>query len=356
MKCPNHITKDVSGYCSVCGTFVCEICLKTHEGQSYCPKHFKPIENKLKISGEIETVRRRHGRHHLIVRFTDGKKALGTCRSMNLREAGFYLEREDETGISTDESMRVQFVDVKYVAHVKSYSGKFNRDDEYQQYNPGGSHIVVRYKDGEIQEGVTMHAYVPGHPRFYLIPLDPNSNSINILVEASAVERVYTPQEYKALLAQEKEAKKQHKQAAKEAKHAHTDTPFDSDAGALREGEEEEESTLSQEESMGDFYFETHNYPGALEQYEAARRAHPTSSRLQRKAVVATVNIGIQYIKTREYPKALGYMESALGIDPKNPHARKKAKQLKKIIEKTERRMREYYEQQSKGSGESPDL
>lgn len=268
---------------------------------------------------------------------------------MNLRDAGFYLECEDDNGASTDESVRVQFVNVKYVAHVKSYDGKFDHNEEYQQYNAGGTHVVVRFKDGEIQEGVTMHAYVPGHARFYLIPMDPNSNFINILVEASAVERVFTPDEYRAMTVQEKELRKQRKADLSTPRRSVDLDNNDSDAALPDMGTEEDNSTLSQEESMGDFYFETHNYPGALEQYEVARKIHPNSPRLQRKSVVATVNIGIQHIKSREYPRALEFMESALTIDPKNPHAKKKAKQLKKIIEKTERRMREYYEQQAKG-------
>jgi hypothetical protein len=37
-------------------------------------------------------------------------------------------------------------------------------------------------------------------------------------------------------------------------------------------------------------------------------------------------------------------MERALEIDPENPQAKKKAKQLRKIIEKTQKRMQAYYE------------
>ncbi len=293
--------------------------------------------------------RRRQSRHRLIVQKLNGSKLQGASRSMNLRDAGFYLECEDNNGVSTDESVRVQFVDVKYVAHVKSYDGKFDKSEEYQQYNAGGTHVVVSFKGGEIQEGVTMHAYVPGHTRFYLIPMDPNSNFINILVEATALERVYTPEEYRALMVQEKELRKQRKADLSSSSQS-VDLDSNNSNGALLDTtSEEDNSTLSQEESMGDFYFETHNYPGALAEYEVARKIHPNSPRLQRKCVVTTVNIGIQYIKSREYPNALEFMEAALKIDPKNPHAKKKAKQLKKIIQKTERRMREYYEQQAKG-------
>lgn len=352
MKCPNHITRDVAGYCSVCGSFVCDECLSTYEGNAYCPKHFKPIAEKLRQQEALEIGRKRHGQQQLVVKFTNGSQAQGVSRSMNLREAGFYLEIEDDSGQPTSESLRVQFVDVQYVAHVKSYDGNFDQSQDYQQYNPGGTHVVVKFRDGAVMEGVTMQTYVPSHPRFYLIPSDPQSNFMTVLVEASAVERVFTADEYREHVKHEKEERRRQKKAAKASVGgaSASDDP-DSDSVVMEAAEHEEDQVLSQEESMGDFYFETHNYPGALEQYELARASRPNSRRLRKKVVVANVNIGIQFIKSREYPKALEYMEQALKIEPKNPHARKKAKQLKKVIEKTERRMQEYYKQQAGDTG-----
>ena len=180
-----------------------------------------------------------------------------------------------------------------------------------------------------------MHPHVPSELRFYLIPNDTLSNNINLLVEQSSIEGIFTPDEYGEELKREKQEKKNRRSA----EHAESNG----------EGQPVvEEPPLGQEESMGDFYFETHNYPSALEQYAMARSKHIQSIRLKRKVVVTTVNIGIQFIKSREYPKALEYMERALELEPKNPHAYKKAKQLRKTIDKTERRMREYYEEQEK--------
>jgi hypothetical protein len=342
MKCPYHITRNAAGYCSVCGTFVCDECLSHNEGVAYCPKHFKSIATKLKREENSAEIRKRHGRHHLIVYYLDGSQTQGTCRSMDLRGTGFYLELEDDTGISLEESRRVQFIDVKYVGNVKSYTGNFDKHEQFDEYTPGGTHIVVKFRDGNVVEGTTMHAYVPDHPRFYLIPHDRLSNYINMLIEAKSVERVYNPQDYVAEMKHEKELRRQQKELAQAAGN---------DTAGTVANTATDNSELSQEESMGDFYFGTHNYPGALEQYRIARNANLSSSRLKKKVVVTLINIGIQYIKTREYPKSLEYMEQALQVDPQNPHAKKKSKQLKKIIEKTERRMREYYEQQAGESG-----
>lgn len=337
MKCPNHLLTEVAGYCAVCGMFACESCLTVHEGQKYCARHYKPFADKLKSEAHSKEIRKKHGRHHLIVHFADGKKALGISRSMNAREAGFFLECEDKNGDSTDETLRVQFSDIKYIANVKSYTGKFDNTEEHPQYNAKGSHIVVRFRDGEILEGTTMQLHVPNDPRFYLIPHDPASNNINMLVEQEAIERIQTPEEYVAEETTRKEQKRAEKQSDPDRQNRQRDDETEGTS---------EEPTLSQEESMGDFYFETHNYTGALEQYQVARTKAPQSVRLKNKLVVTLINIGIQFIKTREYPSALEYMDQALELEPKNPHAYKKAKQLRKIIKKTERRMREYYEEQ----------
>jgi len=332
MKCPNHLTRNAAGYCSVCGTFFCEDCLHHHEGNTYCPKHYKPIEEKLDQGKRTEEARKRHGRHHLVVHYRDGRHVQGTSRSLSLREAGFFLECEDDRGISTGESIRISFDELKMICNVKSYDGKFDRHEQYQEYAPGGSRVVVKFMDGEVAEGITLQAFNPNAPRFYLIPQDPESNNINILVESAAVEKTFTPDEFRAYVQQRKEAKK---------------------AQRSQEIVAEKEAELGQHESMGDFYFETHNYDGALSEYKLARKEFPDSSRVRKKIVVATVNIGIQHIKAREYPKALEYMRKALELDPENPHALKKTKQLNHIIKKTERRMREYQEQRQRQQGES---
>ena len=327
MKCPNHLTRNAAGYCSVCGTFYCGDCLHHHEGSNYCPKHFKPIEDKLKQGQRSVEARKRHGRHSLLIHYRDGRQVQGTSRSLSLKEAGFFLECEDQQGISTNESIRISFEDVKMICNVKSYDGKFDKNEHYQEYAPGGSHIIVTFRDGTLEEGVTLQAYNPNAPRFYLIPQDIQSNNINILVETGAVEKVYSPDEYREFIKQKKEEKKAQRQESKAA---------------------EKEVELGQNESMGDFYFETHNYQGALDEYSLAYKEHPGSLRVKKKMVVATVNIGIQHIKAREYPVALSYMKKALELDPKNPHALKKTKQLNHIIKKMERRMREYHEQRER--------
>ena len=333
MKCPNHLRTEAAGYCCVCGSFFCEACLTRHEGQVYCKRHYKPIAQKQEREQKHEEVKKRHGRHNLVVRYVDGRIEKGICFMLNPKESRFVLECVDAQGITINKTVKVRFSEIKALFTVKSFDGKFDKHERHAEYTPGGSKVFVKFKDGEVIEGITLQAYNPDVRRFYLIPIDADSNNITILIEAAAVERVYTPEEYTQLTAKEPTEKQEPAAAAAAAKDS---------------------TEVSQEESMGDFYFETRTYGTALEQYQHALRTYPDSPRLKKKVAVASINIGIQYIKKREYPKALACMETALANDPTNVHAKKKGKQLQKIIEKTERRMRAYTKQSERGGASNP--
>ena len=322
MKCPNHLTRDVAGYCCVCGSFYCQDCFTRHEGNLYCKKHYKPIGDKIDHEQKLSEGRKRRARHALVVHFLNGQRAQGACRTMNLRDTGFHLECEDENGVSTGETLRIRFEDLKCICNVKSYDGNFDPNEDFQEYTSAGTDVVVEFSDGEVLKGKTMNLYNPEHPRFYLIPKDEKSNNINVLIENAAVSRVYTPEQYEEKTAQTAQS-----------------AAGDDEAAVKREP-----TKLEQDESMGDFYFEQRNYQPAYEQYMLAREKYPESARIRRKVVVSSVNVGIGFVKSRDYPDALQWMEKALVMQPENPHALKKAKQLRKVIEKTQRRMKAYLE------------
>ncbi len=322
MKCPNHLMRNAAGYCCVCGSFFCEDCLTRSDGNLYCPRHYKPIAAKLEEEQRRAESRKRHSRHALVAYFKNGSHEQGVCHAMNIRESGFHLTCEDNNGVATGKTARIRFSDVKYIANVKSYTGKFDKTQPTHSYSPGGTELVVEFDDGEIIEGTTVHAYDPDAPRFYIIPKDPNSNFINVLVESASVKGTYSPDDWAAKKAAHEEKKRQLK----------------------AEGQHVGITPTSQEETMGDFYFEQHNYSGALEQYRVAFRRSPESLRLKKKLLASTINVGISFIKRRDYPKALEWMEKAQEIDPDNDAAKRKAKQLRRVIEKTQRAMQAYRE------------
>ena len=175
----------------------------------------------------------------------------------------------------------------------------------------------------------SLRRYRGDESRFYLIPKDPKSNNVSILVEASAVEGVYLPEEYQALRVREREESRREQEVA---------------------------TDLSREETMGDFYFETRNYAAALKQYELAAHKYPATRRLRKKMLVAQYDVGVQHIKRRNYTEALACMEEVMKVDPHNAHALKKAKQLRRIIQKTKRAKKSHATrgaEPSRGKGEA---
>lgn len=304
MKCPSHPKAEVVGYCSVCGTFGCAQCIKTHEGKQLCLRHYRPIAKKIEEEKRHEDFRKRRPRQRLVVRYLDGHCEYGVCFAMNLKEAGFHLDMCDSGGTPLGKTNYVAFRDLKAVFLVKSFDGKFDRSVRYKDYTAEGPEVVVRFKDGEIIRGNSLHRYDPDEPRFQLIPHDETTNNISIVVETSAVKAVYTPEEFLEVEEKEKAAK-----------------------GAGPTG-------LSQEETTGDFYFETRNYDAAMEQYRLAVEKFPHVRRLQKKILAAHYNIGVNFIKRHDYEKALECMETCLRGEPHNERVRKKVAQLRHIIQK----------------------
>jgi len=306
MKCPRHLRTDTVGYCSVCGAFGCGKCLTLHEGQWYCARHYKPIVRRIEEQKEHEQIRKKHPRQRLVVRYTDGRCEPGSCFALNLDDSGFNLDLVDRSGALTGQAKYVSFQDLKAVFFVKSFDGRFDKSVRYKEWTPAGAEMVVEFKDGETVRGFSFQRSTGAEPRFHLIPSDPETNNISILVERAAVKAVCAPEEYEA------------KRARERASRRETETPVH----------------MTQQESMGDFYFGTRDYAAALEQFKLALAKFPRLHRLRKKVLVSEYNVGMQHIKKHEYDKALACMERILESDPRNEHARKKASQLRRILAK----------------------
>ena len=253
--------------------------------------------------------KKRHHRQRLVVRYLDGRTIYGVSFALNPKDTGFHLDETDAKGVTAGKSIQIEFSDLKAVFYVKSFDGKYDKTEQFREWAPEGSEIVLEFTDGEAIHGSTQHPYNPHDVRFYLVPLDADTNNISILVEANALKGVHTPEEYKAKKSQEKAERQQQRGA-----------------------------DVTQEETMGDFYFETRNYKAAQEQYETALAQFPQSHRLRKKKLAAFFNIGVQHIKQRNYPDALEVIEEVLRLDPANSHAQKKVHQLRKIVAKSKKK------------------
>jgi tetratricopeptide (TPR) repeat protein len=256
-----------------------------------------------------EQAKRRQTRQRLVVRYADGRTEYGVCFALNPKEGSFHLDLTDKDGVTTGKTKQIRYADLKAVFYVKSFDGKFDKGVRFHEWAAEGNELIVEFKDGEVIRGLSVHHYDPDEPRFYLVPKDPATNNISILIERAAVAHTYTPEEYEARRAEKLEARKATEAAAE----------------------------LTQEETLGDFYFETRNYAGALEQYTLAAKKFPQSGRIRRKMLAAQFNIGVQHIKRREYAQAMAAMQKVLHMDPRNAHAQKKVAQLQRILERGQR-------------------
>ncbi len=302
MACPNHSRAQVVGYCVVCGELGCEQCVKEHQGEWYCARHYQPIQDKLERQKEIEESKRRVERQRLVVRTREGRTHYGTCLSLNPLSAGFNLETVDRKGISQGKSAYFSFSDLKAVFYVKSFDGKGIKEDaSAAAHHATGAPIIVEFADGEIMQGYTMQRVHAGLPRFSFIPRDSNSNNISVLVETAAITGVYTPEEYKD-------------------KHRHEIESY---------LESHKNPGATKEELLGDYHFERHDYSRAIKHYRQVLKELPDSPKIRRKIISSEYNIGMRHIKSHQYEQALKCMEWVLNADPNHEQARHKAKKLK---------------------------
>ena len=289
-------------------------CHEAHVGDDIAMNVRERLEEERKRREDDEAkrhaeIRKKHPRQRLVVHYKDGRLIYGVTFRINPAEDGFHLDLTDKEGHTQEKGEKVVFSDIKAVFYVRAFDGKFDKAEPRPQVATNGPQLVVEFQDGEILKGTAVHDYNENHPRFYVVPINEQSNNYSILVERSAIANVMTPEQYH-------EYKKAKRETQKE------------------EGKAE---NLSQEETMGDFYFETRDYGSALAQYEVAISNGESNERLKRKMVVAKYNVGMQFVKRRQYPRALSIMEEVLEMDPRNDHARRKAKKLRKIIDHEER-------------------
>lgn len=301
MRCAFHLTRSAVGYCSVCGGFGCEECLVRHENALYCHKHYKPIAESIEQEKHRKEIRNKPNRQRLVAHTKSGETYQGYCFRLNLDEKEFRIDLADNHGELTGGAKVVLFDELKALYYIKSFDGHFDKSQEYPEWKPSGSAVVIRFRDGEILRGFTLQPYRTTEARFHVIPEKKDANEISILVLAAAVEGVYTPEAYAHKLEEELETFL-HQHAA---------------AG------------LPREELIGDYYFQDHGYQHALRHYKTALESQPLEPRLLHKAASAEYNLGILHIRNHKYDAALRCMEAVLHLDPAHEKAAKKLKQLR---------------------------
>lgn len=124
----------------------------------------------------------------IVAHFLDGRVIKGASLDVALDKPHFHIATADQG------MLKVALAELKALFFVKDLQGNPGYQDQ-PALNPtdprarGAKPLDIRFKDGERLVGLAP-TYHPSRPFFFVLPADPESNNIRILVNRAAVESV----------------------------------------------------------------------------------------------------------------------------------------------------------------------
>ena len=121
----------------------------------------------------------------VVARFQDGRVIKGTSLDVDPARPSFHVRPQQGA------ALEIKLSDLKALFFVRSLDGDSARD-EGRKFDPkdprshGSTLVALTFADGEVMVGLTIR-YPPNRPYFFLLPVDPNSNNIRILINRAAV-------------------------------------------------------------------------------------------------------------------------------------------------------------------------
>lgn len=134
--------------------------------------------------------------NQVVARFIDGRLIKGTSLDVDPAKPACHI-RTPEGAVYT-----VELSEIKALFFVKSLAGDA-KHDEATQLQPedrrqfGSALIELTFQDGERMVGLTNRATPKGN-FFYVLPVDPRSNNIRVLVNRAALKSIAAPQHFVA--------------------------------------------------------------------------------------------------------------------------------------------------------------
>ena len=124
----------------------------------------------------------------VVARFRDGRVLKGSSLNVDPNRATFHLRTEN------GEVVVVRLQDLKALFFVKDPSGNSVFQESFEA-TPGDARLVgakrisARFEDGETVVGMT-HRWPLTGDSFFMVPIDPKSNNLRILVNRAALAQV----------------------------------------------------------------------------------------------------------------------------------------------------------------------
>jgi hypothetical protein len=129
--------------------------------------------------------------NQVVARFLDGRVLKGTSMDVAAGRTLFHIRSTD------GKNEEVNLKDLKALFFVRSLQGDPKRSDAREPDADdsrvrGSTPITVRFADNETIVGLT-NSYPPSRSYFFIVPVDPGSNNIRILVNRDAVVHMESP-------------------------------------------------------------------------------------------------------------------------------------------------------------------
>jgi hypothetical protein len=121
--------------------------------------------------------------NQVVARFRDGRIIKGTTMNVDPAKASCHVR-------TAQGAIEIKLADLKALFFVKDHGGNA-KHNEAAAATPGDARLVgghklaVRFQDGEIVVGVA-NRFPPLGKFFYMLPIDPKSNNLRILVNRDA--------------------------------------------------------------------------------------------------------------------------------------------------------------------------
>ena len=143
------------------------------------------------------TTRRGTMNNRIVARYKDGRLIKGISHDIQPTRPAFHIRTED------GKSLKINMAELKAVFYVRTLEGNSTHNenltpDPEDARSRGSSVVVLKFLDGENMVGLA-NALPGNKPYFFVVPVDPHSNNVRILVNQAALISVEMPNGEQAL-------------------------------------------------------------------------------------------------------------------------------------------------------------
>jgi uncharacterized protein DUF6982 len=121
----------------------------------------------------------------IVARYKDGRTVKGTSLDIDVARPSCHVRTPE------GKTVEVHLKDLKALFFVRSLEGDSAHEetrtpDPQDLRSRGSTHVTMTFEDGEVMMGLTIR-YPPNRPFFFVVPVDPESNNIRMLINRDAV-------------------------------------------------------------------------------------------------------------------------------------------------------------------------